>query len=128
MIKEFLGDANSFLSNDKDISGKGHWLTIHEYSQFKSISVSSIRRYIKANRVKWKKQEGKYLIFVDAQKIEPAKKNLEQEMIALRLQVDELKKKLKTLSEENNDLRMLVNIYESKQQSRLNHGHQINEI
>ena len=39
----------------------GVWMSILEYASFKSISISTIRRYIKAERVKTKKEGGKRL-------------------------------------------------------------------
>ena len=118
MIRKYLGEGANFMPTEYDSHSGGQWLTIQEYSQFKSLSISSIRRYIKANRVKWKKKEGKYLIFVDAQKLKPVKENQEQELVSLRLQVNDLQHKIKKLSEENDELKMLVQIYESKEKTK----------
>ena len=40
------------------------WLTIVEYSKYRDISISTIRRYIKNKRVRSKKSEGRFLIHV----------------------------------------------------------------
>ena len=38
------------------------WLSILDYARFKGISISTIRRYIKAERVRFKKENGKYML------------------------------------------------------------------
>ena len=95
---------------------EGHWLTIPEYSAYRNKSVSTIRRYIKSNRVNYKLDDGKYLIFVSDQNYQNKKAAIEKEEMELRFKVLELEAKIRSLEEENNDLRMLVNIYENKNQ------------
>ena len=41
---------------------EGKWLSIIEYANYKKKSISTVRRYIKANRVKYKEDQGKYYI------------------------------------------------------------------
>ena len=41
----------------------GRWLSILEFANYKGKSVSTIRRYIKAERVKFKEENGKYFIW-----------------------------------------------------------------
>ena len=95
---------------------EGHWLTIPEYSTYRNKSVSTIRRYIKSNRVTYKLDDGKYLIFVSDENYQNKKSIIEKEEMELRFKVLELEARIRTLEEENNDLRMLVNIYESTNQ------------
>ena len=47
-----------------------YWLTINEYSQYRDISVSTIRRYIKNKSVVSKFENGKYLIKVSSEQYE----------------------------------------------------------
>jgi cell shape-determining protein MreC len=75
--------------------------------------VSSIRRYIKAGRVKNKFEEGKYKIYVSDENYSLRLNLKEKEELTLKLELHELKDKIRLLEEENNDLRMLVDIYES---------------
>ena len=90
----------------------GHWLTIIEYSQLKNLSISTVRRYIKSGHVKSKKENGKYYIFVSGSKITTKKEEEEKELLRLRLKVSEQEQRIKQLEEENNDLKMLVQLYE----------------
>ena len=91
----------------------GIWLTILEYANYREISVSTIRRYIKDNRVKTKKDDGKYLIWVNQENYSKRAGN-ERELLELKFETQRLADRVKLLEEENNDLKMLVNIYESK--------------
>ena len=97
---------------------EGNWLNITEYSNYKDISISTVRRYIKANRVKHKMLDGKYLIFVAEEKLRPKNELSEKENIKLKLDVQRLAEKVKKLEEENNDLKMLIQIYESEKQAQ----------
>ncbi|MCB9094777.1 MAG: hypothetical protein H6621_06885 [Halobacteriovoraceae bacterium] len=85
---------------------EGKWLSITDYSSYKKVSVSSIRRYIKANRVQFKKEDGKYWIWVKA--FDP------QLMGKKEQDFSQLQKKINELEEENQELRMLVELYEKK--------------
>lgn len=93
---------------------EGKWLSISEYSNYRDISVSTIRRYIKAKRVRCKKENGKYLIFVSDENYIMRSNQKEKEDLTLRLELHELKDRVRILEEENNDLKMLVQIYEQK--------------
>ncbi|MCO4795090.1 MAG: hypothetical protein KC493_15340 [Bacteriovoracaceae bacterium] len=89
----------------------GVWMSILEYASFKSISISTIRRYIKANRVKTKKDGGKFYIYVSPENVKD-KSISDENKLRVQLENERLKMKVKTLEEEINDLRMLVQIYE----------------
>ena len=91
---------------------EGYWLSILEYSNFKGVSISSIRRYIKAGRVKSKKDDGKYFIFVPKEKYIPQSEQIEKENLRLKLELDHLERENKTLKEELEDCKMLISVYE----------------
>ena len=91
----------------------GAWLPIIDYAKLKGVSISTIRRRIKASRLLFKKEEGKFFIFVDARIIESENTSLQK----LRLEKDFLQNKLKKLQEENEDLKMLVQLYEREKRS-----------
>ncbi len=91
---------------------EGKWLSIAEYSQYRNISVSTIRRYIKADRVKYKLEGGKYLIYVSDENYTIRVNQKEREELSLKMTIVELKDRIKVLEEENNDLKMLVDLYE----------------
>ena len=86
----------------------GVWMPILDYSVKKNISVSTIRRYIKANKISFKIINGKYWIFADNINIPRVSS---PEMIRENQQ---LKIKLQKLQEEVHELQMLVSIYENE--------------
>ncbi|MDH5581912.1 MAG: hypothetical protein OEY33_08380 [Bdellovibrionales bacterium] len=88
---------------------EGQWVSIIEYASVRNISISTVRRYIKANRVKNKLDQGKYLIYLPSDSVSFIKKNNHQELMA---NVEALKEQIRILKEENNDLKMLVDLYE----------------
>lgn len=91
---------------------EGVWLSISDYSRYKDVSISTIRRHIKTNILKHKEENGKYFIYVPSQ--ERVKAREEEEILKLKLELELLKMKLKEIQEENNEFRMLVEIYENK--------------
>lgn len=95
---------------------EGKWLSVLEYASYKKKSISTVRRYIKANRVKFKEEAGKYFIFAKNFKDEYSKSNVEveKELLSLKLELSRLKKENHHLVEELNEHRMLIEIYENK--------------
>ncbi len=91
---------------------EGTWLSILEYSNYKRVSISTIRRHIKANLVKWKEQEGKYLIWTPAASQEIANKK-EGEFLALKLELKRLEMENRMLVEELAEAKMLIRLYEA---------------
>ncbi len=94
---------------------EGVWLSILDYSQYKKVSISTIRRHIKSNIVKSKEVEGKYFIYVPD--VEKVSLKGEGEVLRLKLEIEFLKQELKMIQEENNEYKMLVDLYEKKQSS-----------
>lgn len=94
--------------NDK----AGVWLSISEYSQYKNVSISTIRRHIKNNILKHKEENGKYFIYVHSKERIELKE--EEELLRAKLELELLKTNLKVLKEENSELKMLVNLYETE--------------
>lgn len=84
---------------------EGIWLSILDYANVKKVSISTIRRSIKAGHLKHKEENGKYFIWTK----EIA---LQKEELALKLEVEFLKKRNRELEEEVNDLKMLLAVYE----------------
>lgn len=96
---------------------KKTWMTIMEYSRQNGPSVSTIRRKIKSGKLTYKKEDGKYLIFAEEKKI-PASNDFEAVELTLKLENDRLKQELRTLQQENEDLKMLVGLYEQQKTAR----------
>lgn len=88
------------------MTSQGEWLTITEYSFLKNKSISTIRRYIKANRVKTKLIDGKYYIWTNKTI------NLNENISSNKV-IKKLEEKIKHLTEENNELKMLIELYEN---------------
>ncbi len=102
---------------------EGIWLSILEYADYRSISISTVRRYIKANRIKYQKTDGKYLIWVskdNVQKKKDSSKGPEKLNLEILHEMERYKDEIKILKEENQDLRMLVDIYEKQLQHSTN--------
>lgn len=99
------------------IAGEGVWLSINDYSRYKNVSVSTIRRHIKNNILRHKEENGKYFIYVHS--IEKVQLREEEEVMRLKLELELLRSSLRHLQEENNELRMLVDLYESQQTKRV---------
>ena len=91
---------------------EGTWLSILDYSHFKKVSISTIRRHIKANLVKWKEDEGKYLIWTQTD-VQTMALRKEGDVLALRLENQRLRHENRQLMEELNEARMLIGLYES---------------
>jgi hypothetical protein len=89
---------------------EGKWLSVLEYASHKKKSISTVRRYIKANRVKHKEESGKYFIFVKNFQDDYSK--TDKENLALHLENQRLLKENQKLIEELNEYKMLINIYE----------------
>ena len=91
----------------------GKWLSILEFAAYKKKSISTVRRYVKANRVKHKEVQGKYYIWVKNYISNHTAE--EKEVLELKLEAERLKKEVRELREENTELKMLVQLYESGQ-------------
>ncbi len=90
---------------------EGTWLSILDYSHFKKVSVSTIRRHIKANLVKWREQEGKYFIWTPASGGEIAQRQ-EADLLAIKLENQRLSMENRRIKEELAEARMLIHLYE----------------
>lgn len=88
------------------------WLSITEYSRYRDLSVSSVRRYIKSNKVIHRLENGKYLIFVPKENYMLKKKKEDTHIMRLQSSLYELEKKNQALVEEVSDLKMLIAAYE----------------
>ncbi len=88
----------------------GVWLSITDYSVYKKVSISTIRRHLKSNILKHKEEDGKYFIYVA--NLDRVKLKEEEEILRIKLECELLKSQLREMKEENAELRMLVDLYE----------------
>lgn len=91
-------------------ANEGVWLSITDYSRYKNVSISTIRRHIKTNIVRYKEENGKYFIYTPSS--DKVRLKVEEENLKSKLEVEFLRTQIRQLQEENNELRMLVEIYE----------------
>jgi hypothetical protein len=90
----------------------GVWLSINDYSRYKHVSISTIRRHIKNNILKHKEENGKYFIYVPS--TEKLRLREEEDMLRIKLEAELLRTQVRQLREENNELKMLVDLYEKQ--------------
>lgn len=105
----------------------GAWMTLSEYAGIRGISMSTARRYVKSGRLKTKLEQGKYFIFVTKERLNKAE-SPEKKILELQLEIELLRRKQSILVEENNDLKMLVQLYESGQMGRLQKANSLPEV
>ena len=91
---------------------EGVWLSINDYSRYKNVSISTIRRHIKNNILKHKEENGKYFIYV--QSTDKLRLREEEEILRIKLESELLRSQIRQLREENNELKILVDLYESQ--------------
>lgn len=98
-------------------ANEGVWLSINDYSRYKNVSISTIRRHIKNNILKHKEESGKYFIYVPS--TEKLRLREEEEVLKIKLELELLKSQVRQLREENNELKMLVEIYENDSKAEM---------
>ena len=100
------------------------WIPILDYAVLKGVSTSTLRRYIKAKKIPYKIENGRYLLLADSPCVESPRPTLNTtpnwdksgtaDSISLFNRVRELEEKLVSAQEQISELKMLVAIYEEK--------------
>ena len=92
----------------------GTWIPLMDYAMKNGVSLSTLRRYIKAGKIKFKSENGKYLILSS----QPASHDWlipsEIDTPHIEGRVSNLEVELKKAQEEIAELKMLVAIYEER--------------
>lgn len=92
-----------------------NWIPLLDYAVLNGLSTSTLRRYIKAKKVAFKIEKGRYLLRSDKPTSAPAwDMTAEQQSINVFARVRELEEKLQKSNEQISELKMLVAIYEEK--------------
>ena len=95
-----------------------NWIPLVEFSVKKGISLSTLRRYIKSNKIPWKLLEGRYLVLDDGTftaprnhdpRLNPGSSNPDMED-----RVKYIEQALNAANEEIAELKTLVAFYEEK--------------
>lgn len=107
----------------------GDWVPLVEFSVQKGISLSTLRRYIKSNKIPWKLVDGRYLVMDDGTFSAP--RNHDPKGVAqiashehhatnVEERIQNLEHSLNAANEEIAELKTLVAFYEEKwaQQSK----------
>ena len=68
------------------------WIPLIEYALKKGVSLSTLRRHIKAGKIPFKVEDGRYLLFDDSNDSNtPALANIQEELMAAHEEIAELK-------------------------------------
>lgn len=99
-------------------SGGGDWVPLVEYSAKRGVSLSTLRRYIKANKIKYKLENGRYLLYDDGKDF-PSARRKRDESASLQKKLKKLESDLQKAHEEIAELKTLIALYEEKIPDRL---------
>jgi predicted site-specific integrase-resolvase len=103
------------LSNPTTHEGDETWLPIVDYAVLKGVSTSTLRRYIKANKVRFKLENGRYLLPAsESIKVAHRWDEVGSDSVAEFDRSQELEEQLRKAQEQISELKMLVAIYEEK--------------
>ena len=95
-----------------------NWIPLVEFSVKKGISLSTLRRYIKSNKIPWKLLEGRYLVLDDGTFTAPRnhdpRLNLPNASEDMDARVKNIEQALNAANEEIAELKTLVAFYEEK--------------
>jgi phage terminase Nu1 subunit (DNA packaging protein) len=92
---------------------EGKWLSVLEFASYKKKSISTVRRSIKANRVKFKEDNGKYFIWAKDFKV--INNDSEKDLLEMKFEFERLKKENMELRNEAAEMKMLITLYENGQ-------------
>ena len=94
------------------------WVPLVEFSVTQGISLSTLRRYIKANKIPWKLLEGRYLVMDDGTFTAPRNHDPKSVSVESPTDVESRLKNLETTlnaaNEEIVELKTLLAFYEEK--------------
>ncbi len=86
------------------------WIPLLDYALKKGISLSTLRRYIKAKKVQYRLENGRYLLLDD----EGGMKNVATQATPARDETNHLRTDLQRAKEEIAELKTLIAFYEEK--------------
>lgn len=95
-----------------------NWIPLVEFSVQKGISLSTLRRYIKSNKIAWKLLEGRYLVMDDGSFVAPRNHSGQIEESPntgdMESRMKNLEVTLMAANEEIAELKTLLAFYEEK--------------
>jgi hypothetical protein len=99
----------TFYSTPQPASQTSDWIPLVEYAHKKAISLSTLRRYIKAGKIPYKVDQGRYLLFDDSKEVLISGNSGNSGD-----QVAHLKSELQRAREEVAELKTLIAFYEER--------------
>lgn len=99
------------------MEAEGRWLTIMDYAVKNDVSLSTIRRYIKSNKIPYRMEHGRYMLLDQSPGSAPTQTQAHgasAESRSMERRVDILEHRLNEALEQIAELKMLVAIYEEK--------------
>lgn len=98
-----------------------NWIPLVEFSVQKGISLSTLRRYIKSNKIAWKLLDGRYLVMDDGTFVAPRNHGGHEESSHTTTGSGDMESRMKNLettlmaaNEEIAELKTLLAFYEEK--------------
>ncbi|MCC7440102.1 MAG: hypothetical protein IT285_00625 [Bdellovibrionales bacterium] len=101
------------------------WIPLVDYAVKNGVSLSTLRRHIKADKIRYQRVGGKYLIWDDGPRaavvLDPPKtaQAPQNDMVSLQRRMDRMERQLKNAQEEIAELKMLVALYEDRMPEKL---------
>jgi predicted site-specific integrase-resolvase len=93
-------------------SETGHWIPLMDYAMKNGVSLSTLRRHIKAGKLRHKSEHGKYYVLDDS--FDDDFELSSGDELSLEARVANLEGDLKKAKQEIAELKMLVAIYEER--------------
>lgn len=92
------------------------WVPLLQYANERGVSLSTLRRRIKSNKIRYRFEEGRYLIYDESNQHEPALHSSSDHNAheALETIGPKLEQKLKEANKEISELKTLVAFYEDQ--------------
>ena len=95
----------------------GSWVPLMEYATRKGVSMSTLRRYIKADKIRYKLEHGKYLVWDDQPTV-----FLQETQKVPTFAASGLERQLQQAREEIVELKTLIAFYEEQLANQMHHG------
>ncbi|MGZ3708655.1 MAG: hypothetical protein ACXWOH_09880 [Bdellovibrionota bacterium] len=89
----------------------GEWVPLMDYAIRKNVSLSTLRRHIKANKIPHRVENGRYLLLVEKEGAIPVL-NMREDSATLHSAVHKLEGDLQRAQEEIAELKTLIALYE----------------